>query len=280
MANRTVSAVLQIAAVAALGGAWLLARATRNSDRCQASRSRYCIRPKHYALLSAVLLGADIYAIPAILRGKAIIDEKEFADLSTALIPKIDLHALGFAGGRREHYQHISDNVLKGLITLPFLLLIDKRIRRDWRGFVSLYAWLHALTYTIYSFSPLGPAFVDKYRPVVFYKDLPEVVRNPGNNRNARFSGHTANGACAAFFMAKVYSDYHPEQSVAAKYGNYLLAYTAPLLLGWLRTKALKHFPSDVLQAIVIGSACGIMIPELYKNQPSSSALTIPMQES
>jgi hypothetical protein len=265
MANRRASTLLQIATIAVLGGAWILARATRNTKRCAALRTRYCIRPKEYALLGILLLAADIYAIPVILRGKGIIDEKEFAGLSSALVPRFDRRALSFAGSRREHYRHISDNVLKALVAIPFLLLIDRNIRKDWSTVITLYVWLHALTYTIYSFSPLGPAFVDKYRPVVYYKDLPEMVRNPGNNRNARFSGHTANGACAAFFMAKAYNDYHGDQSLLSQCGHYLLACAPPLLLGWLRTKALKHFPSDVLQAFAIGSTCGVMIPELYR---------------
>jgi hypothetical protein len=265
MANRKASTLLQIGTVAALAAAWLWARTIRSPAGCAKEASPYCIPPKRYALFSVLLLAADIYAIPAILRGKGLIDEKELADLSSDLVRGFDRHALSFTGSRYKHYQRISDNVLKGLVALPFLLLLDGRIRANWQSMLALYAWTHALTYTIYSFSPLGPAFVDKYRPIVYYQDLPETIRNLGNNRNARFSGHTANGACAAFFMAKVYNDFYPSQDDAAKYGRYLLAYTAPILLGWLRTKALKHFPSDVLQAILIGGTCGIMIPQLYK---------------
>jgi hypothetical protein len=265
MANRSTSLLLQAGTIAALAGAWLCARATRSSKHCPDSASPYCLRPKQYAGLSALLLLADIYAIPAILRGKGLIDKEELAKVSSDMVRGFDRHALSYVGSRHRHYQRISDNVLKGLVALPFLLLLDKRIRGAWQEVVALYAWTHALTYTIYSFSPLGPAFVDKYRPIVYYSDLPEVLRNLGNNRNARFSGHTANGACAAFFMAKVYNDFYPSQDDALKYGRYVLAYTAPILLGWLRTKALKHFPSDVLHAIVVGGISGLMIPHLYR---------------
>jgi hypothetical protein len=265
MANRSTSLLLQLGTVAGLSGAWLWARATKSKKQCEDHRSSYCIRPKRYAALSTLLLLADIYAIPAILRGKGLIDKEELAEITGDTVRGFDRHALSFVGSKHRHYQDLSDNLLKALVGLPLLLLLDKRIRHAWQEVLALYAWTHALTYTIYSFSPLGPAFVDKYRPIVYYADLPEAIRNLGNNRNARFSGHTANGACAAFFMAKVYNDFYPSQDSAAKYGRYLLAYTAPILLGWLRTKALKHFPSDVLQAIVVGGTCGIMVPELYR---------------
>jgi hypothetical protein len=269
MANRRGSTWQQLATIAALSGLWLLVRAVRrkNPDTCSDQKSRYCLNVQHYAAYTILLLLADLYAIPAVLRGKLLISAEEIAELNPDLVPWHDRVALGYVGERHEHYRKISDHVLKAFVALPFLLLVNKRIRRDWATVVTLYSWLHAVTYTIYSFSPLGPAFVDKYRPVVFYNLLPEAVRNLGNNRNARFSGHTANATCAAFFLAKVYNDYHPNQSVYSKYGHYLLSYMAPLLVGWLRTKALKHFPSDVLHAIAVGGVCGIMVPELYKRE-------------
>jgi hypothetical protein len=269
MANRKVSTVAQLATIVALGGLWLLVRRRRKQDpgSCSDSKSRYCLNIKHYLGFTVLLLAADLYAIPAVLRGKVDISLDEIAELNPALVPWHDRVALGYVGERHEHYRKISDNVLKSFVATPFLLLMNDKIRRDWGSVVTLYAWLHAVTYTIYSFSPLGPAFVDKFRPVVYYNLLPETVRNLGNNRNARFSGHTANAACAAFFMAKVYNDYHPRQGLASKYGHYLLAYMSPLLVGWLRTKALKHFPSDVLHAIAVGGICGVMVPELYRQR-------------
>src|ERR1043165_2085203 len=161
MANRASSILLQVGTVVALGSAWLVARLLRSRSDHSGETSQYCISSKRYAVLSAVLLAADLYAIPAILRGKLAIDEEEFTTLAPETVPWIDRHALGYVGSRGEHYRRISDKVLQGLIALPLLLLLDSRIRKDWVSFATLYAWLHALTYTIYSFSPLGPAFVD-----------------------------------------------------------------------------------------------------------------------
>lgn len=214
---------------------------------------------------STVLLLADLYAIPAVLRGKQSISSDELAGIQSALVSWLDRHALSFIGHRSEHYRRISDKVLVALTASPLALLSDSKIRRDWRTLAALYTWTHAIAYTIYSFSPLGPAFVDKFRPVVYYADLPEVLRNGGNNRNARFSGHTANGACSVFFMATVLNRYRPYDPYVRRRSRYLFAFGAALLLGWLRMKALKHFPSDVLQAMLIGALCGRMIPKIYE---------------
>jgi membrane-associated phospholipid phosphatase len=38
-----------------------------------------------------------------------------------------------------------------------------------------------------------------------------------------------------------------------------------PLFTGWLRMKALAHFPSDVLAGYIIGGVFGIAVPELHR---------------
>jgi membrane-associated phospholipid phosphatase len=43
------------------------------------------------------------------------------------------------------------------------------------------------------------------------------------------------------------------------------LASIPPLVTGWLRMKALAHFPSDVLAGYLIGGGFGILIPQLHR---------------
>ena len=254
--------MLQAATIAALGLAYSAIRPRRRANK---GREKYAVQPLRLAIVSAVLLTADVWAIPKMLRGKKRIGKDELDMLKADLVPRLDRAALSYEGARAEHYRRISDRVLTGIVAAPLLLFADARIRRDRQSVAALYVWAHAVTYTLYSFSPLGPAFVDKYRPIVYYSNVADALRAPGNNRNARFSGHTAAAACAAFFAAKIYNDYHPEEAAVVKAGRYLAAYLPALLLGWLRTKALKHFPSDVLVAIIIGGAFGIGLPQLYK---------------
>ena len=234
------------------------------STKYIASLSNYQIDYRHASILSIIAFAADLYAIPAILRNKPAISAIALIAVNPASVPPQDQIALKQNPDEREAFRRLSDNVLRGIIMLPAIFLLDSRLRRDAGPLLMIYAWLHAITYTIYSYSPLGPAFNNKYRPVVYYTAVPQAERSLGNNRNSRYSGHTGNAACAAFFMAKVYSDYHPEWRPAVKRILYLLACLPPLLLGWLRIKALKHFPSDVLLATVIGGSCGVLITGLY----------------
>lgn len=264
MPNRRTSILLQAATIVVLSAAWLL---TRRHHRRQQSDRKYGINPARAALLSTILLAADVWAIPKILRGKRLIDTDELGSISHALVPRFDRIALDYEGHRAGHYRSISDKVLMTIVAAPLMLFANPRIRADWRSVAGLYAWAQSLCYTLYSFSPLGPAFVDKYRPVVYYSGLADTLRNAGNNRNARFSGHTAAAACATFFAAKAYSDYRPELSVVQRRSLYLSACFPALLLGRLRTKALKHFPSDVLVAILIGGAFGRGIPQMYRQR-------------
>jgi membrane-associated phospholipid phosphatase len=62
----------------------------------------------------------------------------------------------------------------------------------------------------------------------------------------------------------KVYCDYHPEIG-KKKYLLYGLASVPALFCGWLRIKALAHFPSDVLVGYAVGGAFGILIPEMHR---------------
>lgn len=45
----------------------------------------------------------------------------------------------------------------------------------------------------------------------------------------------------------------------------YAAATIPPLLLGYFRVKALRHFPSDVMVGTVVGALFGILIPEIHR---------------
>jgi membrane-associated phospholipid phosphatase len=49
------------------------------------------------------------------------------------------------------------------------------------------------------------------------------------------------------------------------KYLLYGAASIIPLFEGYLRMKALFHFPSDIAVGFGIGALCGILIPEIHR---------------
>jgi membrane-associated phospholipid phosphatase len=149
-----------------------------------------------------------------------------------------------------------------GVITvLPTLLLFDKGVRNDWVDILLLYMETMSITSNIYAYSFLGPNFQGRLRPMVYYENLPMKIRKEGANRNSFYSGHVSSATAATIFMAKVYSDYHPEIG-NNKYLLYGAALIPPLILGYIRYKALYHFPSDILVGVGVGALCGILIPE------------------
>ena len=98
----------------------------------------------------------------------------------------------------------------------------------------------------------------------MYYDQLSYDEKKSGENRNSFYSGHVATVAASTFFMAKVYSDYNPGIG-NNKYLLYGAATIPPLILGYCRVKALKHFPSDVAVGIGMGALVGIIVPELHR---------------
>ncbi len=165
---------------------------------------------------------------------------------------------------KRKEAQTISDIGLNVSLALPFILFIDKEIRRDWIDIGLMYAETHAIGANIYAWSPLGPAFQVRYRPLVYYTEISDDERSDGGFRNSFFSGHVSSTATGAFFAAKLYCDYHPELG-AQKWWWYGAAAVPTAMVSIYRMKALKHFPSDVLVGAFVGTGMALLVPELHK---------------
>jgi len=213
-------------------------------------------------------MAGDFFAIPR-LKSKPKITEAELTFINTDqqknLINSIDRWSLRQKASDRSLYKKISDDGEIGIFLIPSLLMIDKKIRKDWLHLLFMYVEGHTITFTFYNYSPLGPTFVNRYRPAVYYSEIPDTIRmNDNNSRNSFFSGHVGSCAYSTFFMAKVYCDYHPNIG-AFKYLLYLAASVPPLAIGYARIKSLDHFPSDVAVGFVLGATIGIVVPALHK---------------
>lgn len=173
-----------------------------------------------------------------------------------------------------DEFENYSDYLLMSSIALPVALLFDKQIRRDWLDVLLIYLETMSLTTNIYEWSFLGPNYQDRLRPVAYYNQMTYDQRKSGNNRNSFYSGHVASVAASTFFMAKVYSDYHPEIG-NDKYFLYAAALVPPLVLGYFRIKGLKHFPSDIAVGIGVGVLCAIVVPELHRTRDNTFVLEL-----
>jgi hypothetical protein len=247
-----------------------LCQVTDSVVKAKPHAKRYHVNYYVTGSIIAVGMVGDFFAISRLKsKPKLTVDELAFinTDQQKNLIPSIDRWALKQKPGDRDQYKKISDYGEIGIFILPALLIIDKEMRRDWLDLLLMYVEGHTITFSFYNYSPLGPTFVNRYRPFVYY-DTPELTaeyRMTNNNtRNAFFSGHVGSCAYSTFFMAKVYCDYHPEKG-AAKYLLYLAAAVPPLAIGYARIRSLDHFPSDVAVGFGLGAVIGIVVPALHK---------------
>ncbi len=200
-------------------------------------------------------------------RAKANYTDAELQSLDANNVPSFDRWSLHQNPGLVPTFENYSTILQITMGALPTALLFDPRVRRDWEDVLVMGLEVNAVVIGIYSASPLGPLFQTRNRPITYYSNKTiypnnTVNLNNGNNKNSFYSGHVASAAAASFFIAKVYSDYHPE---ANRYLLYSMASIPPLLMGYSRLMALDHFPSDVAVGLAVGTLCGILIPELHR---------------
>lgn len=198
------------------------------------------------------------------VNGKDGIEEDHLPLIVGKGIGKFDQWSLRQNTGKMREAAEISDKIFFGGIAMPLILFLDKEIRHRWYDIGLMYAEAQMLNSNFYSWSPAGPNFIERYRPAVYYENLPLEERNYGRLRNSFYSGHTATVAVGTFFTAKVFTDYHPGLG-AKKYIFYGLALIPPTAVGIYRIKALRHFPSDVVIGGIVGIGIGLLIPELHR---------------
>ena len=235
----------------------------------------YKVNPWVSGTISLVGTATNIWAIDNIIHNKKDLTDQELESLRPDILNSFDRWALDLDPSKREKNYKASDYFLPATVAASAILtLTQKDIRKDWKDILLMYYEMHAVTFNIYNFSFFGPNFQNRVRPVAYYDYFSDEERKGGNQRNSMYSGHTASSAASTFFAVKVYSDYHPEIG-NKKILLYGLASVPPLVEGYLRVKALAHFPSDNLIGFAIGAACGIIVPELHKRAHPAVELSL-----
>jgi hypothetical protein len=229
-------------------------------------------RPAVYKISTAGTLitglaatAANMIAINNVLHNKPDLSVAEIQAANPHILNSLDRWALEQDPTKRDHYYSLSDKGLTlTLAASAATFVLNKKTKKDWLRLGLMFYQTQFMTFAFYDFSFFGPLFQNRLRPIVYYDYFSIDERKGGNQKNSFYSGHVANAAAATFFAVKVYSDYHPEWG-NKKYLWYAIASIPPLVTGWLRVKALAHFPSDVGAGFLIGGAFGILIPQLHK---------------
>ena len=153
--------------------------------------------------------------------------------------PKFDRIAIGRWNSKADL---ASDVFLYSSLTLPALMMIDKRARKDFLVVGFIYAETALLTLGVTEFFKAG---VRRPRPFMYNPDVAMHVKTKRDARFSFLSGHTSISAALCFTTAKVFSDYSDNSTHKALV--WTSAAVLPLITGVLRVEAGKHFPTDVI---------------------------------
>ena len=229
------------------------------------TESLYRVRTLYEGAGSLALMLGSTAGIES-LRRKPEISADDLRRLSTTETGRLDRWGLEQDALRRRDGETASDRVFNTSVLLPLGLFLSKKFRKDWLDIGVLYLQAHAFNAATYAFSPLGPRFIDRYRPIAYYGELlPYDEINAGNNRNGFFSGHVSTTATGTFFFTKVLSDYHPQWTAGHRALAFSLAALPPAYVAVQRVRALKHFPTDTVVGLGVGAFFGVMVPHLHK---------------
>lgn len=164
----------------------------------------------------------------------------------------------------------ISDYILYSSISFPALHFLDKKGREHSGIILAMTLEAFLINDGITSFLK---ATTSRYRPFTYNPEVPLEDKLSNGARYSFASGHTSNVAVLSFLSAKIYSDLYPESKF--KPFVWILAATIPAATGYLRYKAGRHFPTDVLAGYAIGATVGILIPHFHKNTTHDHAFRV-----
>ena len=165
---------------------------------------------------------------------------------------------------------NLSDISLLLSASLPTLFLTTKKTCQDFGTIGLLYLETMLINKgltDIAKFTVLRP------RPYVWSEDFSSDQIINSNDRASFFSGHTSNTAAASFFFARVFSDYFPKSRLKPYVWG--VAATLPALTGYLRIRARKHYPTDVITGYIVGGFIGYIVPTLHKRPINQQKLKV-----
>lgn len=208
--------------------------------------------------LTAATVGWSLYGMSKIY-GRDTVPVWELARLQP---DKINAFDRPIADNYDEKARKASDKFFYGSMPLPMFLLFDKRIRKDAAKVGLIYLEAMGITGTIYTGAAMS---ANRFRPYAYNTSVPLAKRTRGGARNSFYAGHPSVVATGTFFMAKVYTDYHPEMK--AKWALFATAGALTATTGFLRLKAGQHFRTDVITGVTMGTLSGILVPQIHKNK-------------
>ena len=141
----------------------------------------------------------------------------------------------------------------------PALLFIDKDVRKDWKTVLPIWVETFAITSALTLFTK---ELAQRKRPYV-YSDYSNGNKYSKDAKSSMWSGHTAITAASTYFIAMVYTDYHPHSRWVPL--MWTGAAIIPALTGITRVKAGKHYWTDVIVGYAVGALTGALTPYMHR---------------
>jgi hypothetical protein len=158
-------------------------------------------------------------------------------------------------------------DIALNLTTISVLLLgLDRRARHHWVEGIVMYVEALSINAATQSWVAYG---TNRIRPIAYMDGVEISKRTDKRNKNSFYSGHASSAATSSFFMAKMYSDLHPELG-NKKLWLFAAALIPPAIVGNFRIGAGKHFYTDVIIGTAMGATTGILTPHFHKIEKST----------
>ena len=153
----------------------------------------------------------------------------------------------------------VSDGVAVGTILMQSYFYFNKSTRTDafnigvvsFESFMLSQSLANALKLT------------KRNRPFLYNTEVPMAYKYKSDARMSFFSAHTTTVSSMCFSFAFTHQYYMPN----SKYnkGIWISAFTLPAVQGFLRVKAGKHYPTDVITGYLVGLGSAYLMHQLHK---------------
>jgi membrane-associated phospholipid phosphatase len=203
---------------------------------------------------SALVLGGSLYfqeKVPAL-------SQAQIGALNAQNINKFDRYACtqwntGIARG--------SDLLAIGSVFLPAYFAINKKTRSNFLPIANVSIQSLFLSQAIANLAK----FSKRNRPYLYNPDVDMQYKLKSDSRMSFFSAHTTTVSSTCFSFAFAHSTYFKD----SKANPYIwsTAIVLPAIEGYLRVKAGKHYPSDVIVGYLAGLGSAWLIHQLHLKQ-------------
>jgi PAP2 superfamily len=157
-----------------------------------------------------------------------------------------------------------SDVLLYASLATPAALMLSSRNRQVREGGTLVVMGIETLALTS-GLTQNAKYLTRRVRPYGYQPDVPNALKFDTDTWHSFFSGHTSMSTAACFYTAQVYSDLYPE----SRWRPFVwgTAVALPATVGYLRYRAGRHFPTDILVGYAVGAFCGWFVPYLHRRR-------------